>query len=118
MRPQAQEVLKQDPFSGHLFAFRGRRGHLIKILYWDGQGFCLFAKRLEMGRFTWPISKEGTITLTPAQLSMLLEGLTSYRGARRRRPEDAKPRDGAAQLLPSGHRPGDLRAGAGHAGRQ
>ena len=71
----AQEVLKQDPFSGHLFAFRGRRGHLIKILYWDGQGFCLFAKRLEKGRFTWPITKEGTITLTPAQLSMLLEGL-------------------------------------------
>jgi transposase len=70
----AQEVLKQDPFSGHLFAFRGRRGHLIKILYWDGQGFCLFAKRLEKGRFTWPITKEGTITLTPAQMSMLLEG--------------------------------------------
>ena len=70
-----QGTLQQDPFSGHLFAFRGRRGHLIKILYWDGQGFCLFAKRLEKGRFTWPITKEGTITLTPAQLSMLLEGL-------------------------------------------
>lgn len=40
----AQEVLKQDPFSGHLFCFRGRRGHLVKILYWDGQGFCLFDK--------------------------------------------------------------------------
>src|SRR6266550_2836464 len=53
----AQEVLKQDPFSGHLFAFRGRRGHLVKILYWDGQGFCLFAKRLEKGHFTWPIVK-------------------------------------------------------------
>ena len=71
----AQEVLKQDPFAGHLFAFRGRRGDLVKILYWDGQGFCLFAKRLEKGRFTWPITKDGTITLTPAQLSMLLEGL-------------------------------------------
>ncbi len=48
----AQDVLKQDPFAGHLFCFRGRRGDLVKILYWDGQGFCLFAKRLEKGRFT------------------------------------------------------------------
>ncbi len=71
----AQEVLKQNPFAGHLFAFRGRRGDLIKILYWDGQGFCLFAKRLEKGRFTWPVTKERAVTLTPAQLSMLLEGL-------------------------------------------
>ena len=70
----AQEVLKQDPFAGHLFAFRGRRGNLIKIFYWDGQGFCLFAKRLEKGRFTWPATKEGAVTLTPAQMSMLLEG--------------------------------------------
>jgi transposase len=71
----AQEVLKQDPFSGAVFCFRGRRGCLIKILYWDGQGFCLFAKRLEKGRFTWPATKQGAVTLTPAQLSMLLEGL-------------------------------------------
>jgi transposase len=66
---------KQDPFSGHLFAFRGRRGYLIKILYWDGQGFCLFAKRLEKGRFVWPITREGVVALTPAQLSMLIEGI-------------------------------------------
>ena len=66
----AQDVLKQDPFSGAIFAYRGRRGDLVKILYWDGQGFCLFAKRLEKGRFTWPV-----VSLTPAQLSMLLEGL-------------------------------------------
>jgi transposase len=71
----AQELLKLDPFSGHLFAFRGRRAHLVKILYWDGQGFCLFAKRLEKGRFIWPITKEGVATLTPAQLSMLIEGI-------------------------------------------
>jgi transposase len=70
-----QELLKLDPFSGHLFAFRGRRGYLIKILYWDGQGFCLFAKRLEKGRFVWPITKEGVVTLSPAQLSMLVEGI-------------------------------------------
>jgi len=71
----AQGVLKQDPFCGHLFAFRGRRGDLVKVLYWDGQGFCLFAKRLEKGRFTWPVTKTGSVTMTPAQLSMLLEGL-------------------------------------------
>ena len=71
----AQEVLKQELFSGHLFVFRGKRGDLVKVLYWDGQGFCLFAKRLEKGRFVWPITKEGSVTLTPAQLSMLLEGI-------------------------------------------
>jgi transposase len=71
----AQETLAQDPFSGHLFVFRGKRGDLVKILYWDSQGFCLFAKRLEKGRFVWPITKEGSVTLTPAQLSMLLEGI-------------------------------------------
>jgi len=47
----AREVLRQDPFSGHLFVYRNRRGDMVKILYWDGQGFCLFAKRLERGRF-------------------------------------------------------------------
>ena len=71
----AQDVLCQDPFSGAVFCFRGRRGDLMKVLYWDGQGFCLFAKRLEKGRFTWPVTKQGSVTLTPAQLSMLLEGL-------------------------------------------
>src|ERR671921_1390215 len=47
----AQTVLEQDPFSGHVFVFRGRRGDLIKLLWWDGDGLCLFAKRLERGRF-------------------------------------------------------------------
>jgi hypothetical protein len=48
---QVQGVLKQDPFSRHVFCFRGRRGDLIKALYWDTQGLCLFTKRLEKGRF-------------------------------------------------------------------
>ena len=79
--------LKQDPFSGAVFCFRGRRGDLVKILYWDGQGFCLFAKRLEKGRFTWPNTREGSITLTRAQMSMLLEGWRVNRRRRRgRRP--------------------------------
>ena len=47
----------------------------VKLIWWDGQGFCLFAKRLEKGRFVWPVTKDGSVTLTPAQLSMLLEGI-------------------------------------------
>ena len=70
-----QETLKKDPFRGHLFVFRGRSGNLVKVLWWDGQGFCLFAKRLNKGRFVWPMVKDGAITLTPAQLAMLLEGI-------------------------------------------
>ena len=62
-------------FTGHLFVFRGRRGDLIKIIWWDGQGACLFSKRLEKGRFMWPSAKEGKISLTGAQLAMLLEGI-------------------------------------------
>ena len=70
-----QQVLAQDPFSGALFAFKGRRGDLIKLLWWDTQGLCLFAKRLEKGRFIWPVTAAGSVTLSPAQLSMLLEGI-------------------------------------------
>jgi transposase len=58
---QVQHVLGQDPFSGHLFVFRGRRGDLLKVLFWDGQGLCLFAKRLERGRFVWPQAKDGVV---------------------------------------------------------
>ena len=72
---QAETVLKQDPFAGHMFVFRGRRGDLIKIIWWDGQGACLFSKRLERGRFVWPSAADGKITVTAAQLSMLLEGI-------------------------------------------
>ena len=49
-----QEVLRRDPLSGHLFCFRGRRGDLMKVIWHDGQGACLFTKRLERGRFLWP----------------------------------------------------------------
>ena len=71
----AEKVLAEDPYSGHLFVFRGRRGDLLKIIWWDQQGACLFSKRLEKGRFVWPAAKEGKINVTPAQLSMLLEGI-------------------------------------------
>jgi transposase len=70
-----QETLKRDPHGGHLFVFRGRRGGLIKVLWHDGQGLCLFAKRLERGRFIWPQADSGTVSLSRAQLSMLLEGI-------------------------------------------
>ena len=70
-----QTQLQGDPFNGHLFVFRGRRGDLIKVLWWDGQGMCLFSKRLEKGRFIWPRAPNGAVALTPAQLSMLLEGI-------------------------------------------
>jgi transposase len=71
----AQTALEQDPYSGHVFVFRGRRGDLIKLLWWDGDGLCLFAKRLERGRFVWPKAENGSVSLTRAQLSMLLEGI-------------------------------------------
>ncbi|MDG1207672.1 MAG: IS66 family insertion sequence element accessory protein TnpB [Paracoccaceae bacterium] len=72
---QAQTVLKEDPFSSHLFVFRGRRGDLLKIIWWDQQGACLFYKRLERGRFVWPRAKDGKVSLTGSQLAMLLEGI-------------------------------------------
>ena len=72
---QVQTTLAENPFSGHVFVFRGRRGHLVKLLWWSGDGLNLLAKRLERGRFVWPQAQSGTVMLTPAQLSMLLEGI-------------------------------------------
>ena len=86
---QAQTVLGRDPFSGHVFVFRGRRGDMIKLLWFDGDGLCLFAKRLERGRFIWPQATEGTVCLTRAQLSMLLEGIDWRRPERTWTPEIA-----------------------------
>jgi len=72
---QTEKVLEQDPYSGHLFVFRGRRGDLIKVIWWDGQGACLFSKRLERGRFVWPSPADGKVSVSSAQLAMLLEGI-------------------------------------------
>ena len=82
-----QLKLEQDPFAGHVFVFRGRRGDLIKVLWWDGDGLCLFAKRLERGRFIWPQAESGTVSLTRAQLSMLLEGIDWRRPTRTSAPQ-------------------------------
>ena len=70
-----QERLKTDPHGGHLFVFRGRRGDLIKVIWHDGQGACLFVKRLERGRFLWPSASGEAVTISPAQLGYLLEGI-------------------------------------------
>jgi transposase len=72
---QVQTVLGEQPYSGHVFVFRGRRGDMVKLLWFDGDGLCLFSKRLERGRFIWPQAGSGTVSLSRAQLSMLLEGI-------------------------------------------
>jgi transposase len=84
-----QQALTEDPFSGQIFVFRGRRGDLVKLLWWDGDGLCLFAKRLERGRFVWPRAETGAVHLTSAQLSMLLEGIDWRRPERTYRPQKA-----------------------------
>lgn len=82
-----QTALKENPFSGQVFVFRGRRGDLVKLLWYDGDGLCLFAKRLERGRFVWPKVDTGTMSLTRAQLSMLLEGIDWRRPERTWQPQ-------------------------------
>ena len=82
-----QTQLAEDAFSGQLFVFRGRRGDRIKILWWDGDGLCLFAKRLERGRFVWPQATSGSVHLSGAQLSMLLEGIDWRRPQRTHTPQ-------------------------------
>lgn len=72
---RVQEVLKRDPHCGHLFVFRGKRGDLIKLIWHDGLGTCLFAKRLERGRFVWPQTTGDAVTISSAQLGYLLEGI-------------------------------------------
>lgn len=77
-----QTQLTEDPFSGHVFVFRGRRGDRVKLLWCSGDGLCLLAKRLERGRFVWPQAERGVVSLTAAQLAMLLEGIDWRRPAR------------------------------------
>ena len=81
-----QGTLAENPFSGHVFVFRGRAGDRVKVLWWDGTGLCLFAKRLERGRFVWPQATSGVVHLSVAQLSMLLEGIDWRRPVRTQAP--------------------------------
>ena len=70
-----QGELKADPFSGVIYVFRAKRADRVKLLFWDGTGVCLLAKRLEGSKFRWPRIEDGVMRLSPAQLSALLEGL-------------------------------------------
>lgn len=72
---QVQEGLKRDPHGGDLFVFRGRRGDLLKILWHDGLGLSLYAKRLDRGRFIWPSPSAGVVAISAAQMSYMLEGI-------------------------------------------
>src|SRR5450631_3261230 len=72
---QVQETLGRDPFAGDLFVFRGARGDLIKILWHDGLGISLYAKRLERGRFVWPSTSGGSVAISAAQLAYMLDGI-------------------------------------------
>jgi transposase len=83
-----QQGLAEDPFSGALYAFRGRRAGLIKLLWHDGIGLCMLTKKLEHGQFVWPsTTTTGRIALTTAQLTALLDGCEWRAPVVRRRPE-------------------------------
>ena len=84
-----QTTLAENPFSGQIFVFRGRRGDLVKLVWFDGDGLCLVVKRLERGRFVWPQATSGTVALSAAQLSMLLEGIDWRRPVKTWQPEIA-----------------------------
>jgi transposase len=72
---QVQEGLKRNPHGGDLYIFRGRRGDLVKILWHDGIGLSLYAKRLDKGRFIWPSAKGEPVAISAAQMSYMLEGI-------------------------------------------
>ncbi len=69
------QQLQQDPLSGHLFVFTNRRRNRLKVLYWDGSGLWVCAKRLEHGRFTWPTSEQESVRLRGEEFSALIHGL-------------------------------------------
>ena len=83
-----QQTLEEDPFGGAVFAFRGRRAGLIKLIWHDGVGLCMLTKRLGQGKFAWPsATATGRIALSPAQLAALLDGCEWRAPMARRRPE-------------------------------
>lgn len=86
---QVQEALQRDPFAGDLFVFRGRRGDMIKILLHDGLGLSLYAKRLERGHFVWPAASTGSVAISAAQPSYMLDGIDWRNPVHTFRPERA-----------------------------
>ncbi len=88
---QVAEVIRQDPFSGHLFVFRNRVGDRVKILFWDRTGYCLVYKRLEEGVFHFPGSGAASVEVQAAELALLLEGIDLAGATRHRRYRRAVP---------------------------
>ncbi|MBN8902522.1 MAG: transposase [Rhodospirillales bacterium 69-11] len=86
---QVQQALGRDPHTGGVYVFRGKRGDLLKVLWHDGLGMSLYAKRLERGRFIWPSPADGVIAISPAQLGYLLEGIDWRHPQRTWRPSAA-----------------------------
>ena len=86
---QVQEALQRDPHAGDLYVFRGRRGDLVKILWHDGLGMSLYAKRLERGRFLWPSPVDGCVAISASQLGYMLDGIDWRNPQRTWRPEMA-----------------------------
>jgi transposase len=78
-----QEELEADPFSGHLYLFSGKRRNLLKVLYWDRSGFCLWQKRLEQDRFPWPQDEAAAREIRPKELRMLLAGIDFWHAHQR-----------------------------------
>jgi len=68
-----REEMKAEPFCGTVYVFRAKRADRVKLIFWDGTGMCLFAKRLEDGKFQWPKMRDGVMRLSAAQLSALLD---------------------------------------------
>ncbi len=86
---QVQQALERDPHAGDLYVFRGRRGDLLKILWHDGIGMSLYAKRLERGRFLWPSPADGCVAISASQLGYMLDGIDWRNLQRTWRPDAA-----------------------------
>lgn len=86
---QVQQALGRDPYAGDLYVFRGRRADLVKIIWHDGIGMSLYAKRLERGRFLWPSPTDGCVAISGAQLAYMLDGIDWRNPQRTWRPEVA-----------------------------
>ncbi|RLC28456.1 MAG: IS66 family insertion sequence hypothetical protein [Deltaproteobacteria bacterium] len=80
-----QENMELDPFSGHLFGFCNRKRNIIKVLYWDRNGFCLWHKRLEKQRFKWPSCKEDIKAIEHRELLWLIDGLDVHQQSAHKR---------------------------------
>lgn len=85
----ARDRLEQDPLSGHLFVFANRKRDRVKILYWDGDGYALWMKRLELGSYNWPRADAARVELSAAELAALLGGIDL--AATRRRVRYVRP---------------------------